>query len=184
MKPEDIAAFVRANIEPLPRAGPRYSVAAKLTDGTSLPCVVVESVTHVVDLAMRRFEEERLREIKSNSGLTGGYRKIVEAFVAAGNRVNYYEIESLQKSDFAIPLARLGEIKGETSMGWTEFYGTMKDGAEFRFGTTFHEEFFEMPQGYSATDIQMIVPAVRSEEPRYEKVFREKPFFICYIEGL
>jgi hypothetical protein len=37
----------------------------------------------------------------------------------------------------------------------------MRDGSEFRFATTFLIEFFEMPDGYTANDIQKITPAVR-----------------------
>jgi hypothetical protein len=187
MEPEEIVTFVKANIEPLPAIapyGPRYRVSATLTDGTFLPCVVVEATKYVVELAMRRFEEEKKGGIKAILSRSGGYQKIVENFVANGNCVNHYDIKSVQMSKFSIPLQRLREIRGETSMGWTEFYATMSDGVEFRFGTTFFEEFFEMPPGYSSTDIRKIVPAIRSEKPRYETVYREKPFFTCYIDGL
>jgi hypothetical protein len=94
------------------------------------------------------------------------YRSIVRNFVATGNTINDYDIREVGLSSFAIPLARTREIKGETSMSWTEFYATMQDGAEFRFGTTFLIEFFEMPDGYTANDIQKITPAVRGQTPR------------------
>jgi hypothetical protein len=54
-------------------------------------------------------------------------------------------------------------------MSWTEFYATMRDGAEFRFGTTYLIEFFEMPDEYTAADIEKITPAVRGEKPRIER---------------
>ena len=69
-------------------------------------------------------------------------------------------------------------------MSWTEFYAIMRDGKEFRFGTTFLTEFFDMPTGYSAADITKIIPAVRDERPRQEKIYREKPCFTCYVDGL
>jgi hypothetical protein len=69
-------------------------------------------------------------------------------------------------------------------MSWTEFYATMRDGKEFRFGTTFWVEFFNMPDGYTATDIMKIVPAVRNEKPRTDMIYRDKPFFTCYVDGL
>lgn len=186
MRPDEIATWVKAHAEALPAIepyGPRYRVSATLTDGTVLSCVV-ESMKPVVELAMRRFEQEKKGGIKAILGLMGGYPKIVENFVTTGNCVNHYDIESLDISRFAIPLARLREVKGETSMGWTEFYATMTDGVEFCFGTSFYQEFFDMPPGYSGTDIRKIIPAVRSETRKYEKVFREKPFFTCYIDGL
>jgi hypothetical protein len=140
MKPEEIVRFVKNNIEPLPAIahyGQRYRVSATLTDGTFLPCVVVEATKHVVELAMRRFEEEKKGSIKAILSRSGGCQKIVENIVTTGNCVNYYDIRSVQMSRFSIPLQRLREIAGETSMGWTEFYATMSDGVEFRFGTTF-----------------------------------------------
>lgn len=187
MTPEAIAAFVTSNIEPIPALAPygaRFRVSATLTDSTFLPCAVIEAAQPVVDLAMRRFDEEKKGGIRAILRMAGGYPAIVRNFVISGNCVNSYDIESLQPSKFAISLERSREIGGETSMSWTEFYGTMHDGVEFRFGTTFLTEFFDMPEGYSATDIQKIVPAVRGEKPRQENIYQEKPFFTCYIDGL
>jgi hypothetical protein len=181
MRDEEIVEFVKRQVQPLPPLSPygeRYRAAATLTDGTYLPCIVVESASKLVELALRRFEDSH-----HASHTSMGYHAIVKSFVARGNAVNHYDIKELSISPFAIPLARLSEIRGETSMGWTEFYATMTNGTEFCFGTTFHCEFFEMPQGHVATDIQRIVPAVRGEKRRREPVYREKPFFTCYIDG-
>jgi hypothetical protein len=182
MHQEDIVAFVKQNIEPLPAHpsyGARFRVAATLTDGTYLPCVVVESASRTVDLAIKRFEATR----KSLSRYMG-YRAIVAAFVTKGNAVNDYDLRQLSLSPFAIPLARMREIRGETSMGRTEFYATMRDGREFRFGTTFLTEFFDMPEGYTAPEIMRVVPAVRGEQPRTQKTYRDRPFFTCFVDGL
>jgi hypothetical protein len=143
MKTAEIIAFVQNNVEPLPAHAPygaRYRVSASLTDGTVLPCVVIEGVEPTLDLAKKRFDETR----KSKDPYMG-YRSIVKSFVARGNTVNNYDLSSLSVSSHAIPLARMKEIGGETSMSWTEFYALMKDGKEFRFGTTFLTEFFAMP---------------------------------------
>ncbi len=153
MRAKEIAEFISQQIEPLPAIhsyGARYRVSATLTDGTHLPCVVVESASRLVDLAIRRFDETRSDKSLHRSV---GYRAIVKTFVTHGNSVNDYDIQSLAISPFAIPLARAGEIGGETSMSWTEFYATMTDGTEFRFGTQFSIEFFNMPTGYVATEI-------------------------------
>ena len=182
MRPEDIVAFVKKNVEPLPPSPPygeRFRVAATLNDGTHLPCVVVESASRTVDLAIKRFEETR-----KSSDPYGGYRAIVRTFVTQGNTVNDYDLRELSLSPFAIPLARAQEIGGETSMSWTEFYATMQDGREFRFGTTFLTEFFDMPEGYAVADIKRITPAVRREKPKTERTYREKPFFTCFVDGL
>ncbi len=182
MRTEDIVEFVRKHVEPLPAYPPygeRYRVAATMIDGTPLPCVVIESASRTVDLALKRIDETR-----KSSDPYMGYRAIVTSFATRGNSVNDYDLKELAQSRFAIPVARMNEIGGETSMSWTEFYAVMKDGAEFRFGTIYRTEFFDMPSGYSAADIARIVPAVRGEKPRQEHIYRDKPFFTCYVEGL
>ena len=182
MNPDDIAAFVKKNVEPLPPSPPyaeRFRVAATLTDGTYLPCVVVENASRTVELALKRFEETR-----KSADPYMGYSAIVKSFVTKGNTVNDYDLRELSLSSFAIPLAKAREIGGETSMSWTEFYATMGNGCEFRFGTTFLTEFFDMPEGYVASDIMRIIPAVRGEPPRINRTYREKPFFTCFVDGL
>jgi hypothetical protein len=184
MSTDEIVEFIRKTIEPLPPSAPygeRYRVSATLKDGLHLPCVVFESATRVVDLAIKRFDETR-RDKSLN--IMMDYRAIVRTFVTTGNTVNDYDIREVGISPFAISLARVREIRGETSMSWTEFYAIMQDGAEFRFGTTFLREFFQMPEGYVASDIQKIIPAVRGEKPRSETIYREKPFFTCYLDGI
>jgi hypothetical protein len=182
MRAEEIVDFIKRNVEPLPASPPygeRYRVAGTLTDGTPLPCIVVESASLTVDLALKRFEQTK----KSNDPHMG-YRAIVRSFVTKVNTVNDHDLRELSTSPYAIPLLRMREIRGETSMSWTEFYAIMTDGKEFRFGTTFLTEFFDMPSGYSASDIAKIVPAIRGEPPRQEHIHREKPFFTCLVEGL
>lgn len=178
MRAEEIIRFLRNNIEPL-TVGPYcggYRAMGELTDGTTLPCIIAMSEESRVNLALRRFEEAR-RDLSQ-------FRSMVTSFVAWGNRVSWYELRELSPSPYAIPVSRLNEIGGETSMAWTEFYATMRDGAEFRFGTTFNQEFFEMPAGYAANDIVKIVPAVRNESPRIARIYNDKPIFSCYVPGL
>jgi hypothetical protein len=182
MQQEDVIAFVKKNAEPLPPCPPygeRFRVAATLTDGTYLPCVVVESASCTVDLAIKRFDETR-----TSTDPYMGYRAIVRCFVTHQNAIRDFDLRELSLSPSAIPVARLREIRGETSMSWTEFYATMRDGCEFRFGTSYLTEFFDMPDGYAASDIVRIVPSVRGQQPRAEKIYRERPFFRCFVDGL
>jgi hypothetical protein len=80
---------------------------------------------------------------------------------------------------------RMQEINGETSMSWTQFTVRMKDGAEFEFGTAFNMQFFNMPNGYSGSDIAKIIPATRGTARNSGAVlFRERPFFSCFIDGI
>lgn len=183
MKDAEIATFVKETITPWPAIkqmgyGERYPVSVILNDGTVLPCVVIEASKEQTNLAIRRFKE--IQDEKSKGYMT--YPRIVESFVTSGNRVNPYDIKSLSPSRFAITSEPEGSIGGETSMGWIEFYATMKDGKEFRFGTSFHTEFFDMPDGYSGADIVMLKPAVRSEKPRMNEIYRERLFFTCYTQ--
>lgn len=182
MRSEDIIAYVKKHIEPLPACPPygeQFRVSAILTDGTCLPCVIVAGASKRVDLAIKRFEETR-----KSTDPSMGYRAIVQSFVTGGGTVNSYDLKELSPSPFAIPLARMREINGETSMSWTAFSATMKDGQEFRFGTAYLIEFFSMPDGYTATDIVKIIPATRGERPQHEGMYRERPFFTCYVDGL
>jgi hypothetical protein len=184
MRIEEIVEFLQKNIEPLPPSKPygaRYRVSATLKDGLYLPCVVFQSASHTIDLAIRRFDETRGNE---SLNIMQDYRAIVRNFVTKGNTLNDYDVHEIGISDFAIPLARSREIQGETSMGWTAFRGIMHDGAEFHFGTSFLMEFFEMPDGYTAKDIQKIIPAAPLEKRFTGKIYRERPFFTCFIDGI
>jgi hypothetical protein len=182
MNAKEIADFVRRNIEPLPALHPygeRYRVSGILRDGTALPCIVVESASKRIDLALRRFKETK-PPVESRES----YLAVVRNFVAVGNRLNDYDLRELSISPHAIPLARLREINGETTMGWTEFTAIMSDGRPFLFGTRFLTEFFDMPQGYSAQNISRIIPAVEGKPSGEQPIYREKPFFTCYIDCL
>jgi len=180
MKKEDIFAFIKT-IEPIEgRDGAIFRCAAVLVDGTFLPCVVIQEAEAIVKLAMRRFDETRG---KTSTNMVMDYKSIVKNFVCGGNKVNDYDIRELQISPYAIPIERLKEIKGETSMSWTEFTAEMDDGKRFIFGTTYLMEFFNMPSGYTAERITKIIPSEMGK-PQFrgkEGILRERPFFICYI---
>jgi hypothetical protein len=186
MDEKDIAAFAKANFEPIrgPVGRSAYRCAAYLADGVYLPCVLIASKSEWVDLAVRRFAETAAdgRRLfgRRRFGRGFDYRSVVEVFVAAGNRVDSDDIVRLEASRYALPLERLLEIKGETSMSWTQFVGVMKDGREFSFGTTFLTQFFNMPTGYTASD----VTTIRSHERMDGELFRERPFFTCFVDGL
>ncbi|MCE0498601.1 MAG: hypothetical protein LV481_11705 [Methylacidiphilales bacterium] len=174
MDESSIAAYVREHIEPLPHPhyGPRYRVAATLKDGLFLPCVVIASRTRRLELADKRLKETKLDE------------RILSTFVCSGNRLNHYDIATLSVSPYAIPLSHLKNMGGETSMMWTQFHVIMNDNKEFIFGTTFLDEFFSMPDGYSADNVIRIFPAQKGERITAEGIYRERPFFECLIAGL
>ena len=199
---KEIIKFLKDKIEPLENDsyGTGYRASVYLVDGTFLPCVIFRNSKTIVELAIRRFEEEQTgRSIFSKSSRLG-YYDIVKNFVARGNCINAYNIGKISKSKFAFPLSILKQIHGETHMSWTGFVGRMKDGECFSFGTTFLMEFFDMPEKYSVEDIDEIINhsyisklgEIRSCYAEIEKptdkhndlIYRERPYFECFLDNL
>lgn len=190
MKHPDLIAFLKSQVTPLEDSihGPRYRAAAWLTDGTYLPCVVFQDQQKLVDLASRRFDETR-------ASASHEYLAVVETFVASGSRLALWNIQRVETSPFAWDIEVLRRIHGETTMGWTSFVVEMKDGKYFNLGTSFHSEFFDLPAGYTFHDITtvhsgMVYHDTAGLKPfawdlvNSVKVYRDKPFFTCYVQGL
>lgn len=116
---EDIIRYLINYVEPLPDSayGLGYRAAVHLVDGTYLPCVIFRNPKTIVDLAIRRFDEEKRGKgvFSRSSGL--GYPDIVKTFVTNGNCINYYDVAKVEKSPYAIPEQLLQQIHGETLMG-------------------------------------------------------------------
>src|ERR1700743_1888144 len=94
MSENEIMDYLKVNIDPLENVnfGSGYRASAFLKDGTYLPCVTFRNPKAIIDLAMKRFQEEQSGKsiFSKASGL--GYREIVKSFVARGNCVNPYDI--------------------------------------------------------------------------------------------
>jgi hypothetical protein len=189
IRPVEIAHFVKQSVEPLPDSiyGPRYRASAYLLDGTYLPCVVFQCEKTQVALFSKRMKDLQ-KEPKQQ-------RVITTSFVAAGNRVNHFDLKLVEHSPYAWPLATLKTIHGETTMGWTAFVAEMQDGTMYSYGTSFRFEFFDLPKGYSYADILRIhsgmvySPAGGLQKFSLEHIrdiptLREKPFFTCYLKEL
>lgn len=179
--------------------GPKYRCSLTLKDGTFLPCAIIHSKQRLVALAKKRIEEEsRGRGIFR--GRSDRYEQILSTFVSGGNRINDYDVKSATVSKYAIPLSLLSQIHGETSMGWTGWVFRMNDGRCFSYGTSFLMEFFQLPDGYSFSDVAevinhsfvnpdgAVVPVSRGAMPpevyRAHSVFRERVFFSCAVDGI
>jgi hypothetical protein len=136
-------------------------------------------------------------------GRIGGddpYGQIVTTFVARGNRVNDYDIASSDSSQNAIPLTLLRQIHGETFMAWTGWVFRMRDDRLFSYGTSFRAEFLQLPEGYDFHDVTevinhsfvdtngAVVALTQGALPpaNYDrtKVFRERAFFVCAVDGI
>ncbi|KAG1682723.1 hypothetical protein GQR58_010518 [Nymphon striatum] len=129
----NISGFIQNEEEASPDSnyGNGYRCSAYLNDGTFRPCVIIRKNQKYIDLACRRIKEE----IKGKSIFANkkeGYRETIKTFVTSGNNVNDYDIKSVEKSRFAIPLSILDKIEGETT------------------------EFFDLPNGYTFNDVNKI----------------------------
>jgi hypothetical protein len=185
-------------VEPLEDSiyGPRYRCALTLKDGTELPCAILQSKSKIVDLAKRRFKEEQ--SWRRKIGGADPYGQVVSVFVTGGNRINDYDVVDAAPSRFAIPLALLSQIHGETTMAWTGWVFEMSDGRFFPYGSSFSMEFFQLPDGYSFADVTKVhnhsfVTAsgelrtlkqgeMLPDDYDHEKLFRERIYFTCAIE--
>ena len=204
MTTEEIIKFLKSEIEPIEdeNIGLGYRASVYLKDGTYLPAVIFRNPNLIVDQAIKRFKEE-----KSGKGFIDwgkekdAYREIVKLFVTKGNKINDYDIEKVEESPFAFPIEILKTIRGETTMAWTGFVARMKDGKVFGFGTSFLMEFFQLPNGYDASDIEEIINHSyisktgelkshkipffqRPDDYDINAIHRERLFFECYLEGL
>lgn len=180
MKEDEIIYWVRHNIKPIADLCGKnaFRCAAYMKDGLYLPCVLFCEAQAHTNLAISRFEE--LRKWRIAKSIPSDYSMVVKSFVTSGNSVNLYDLDRVEASPFAIPVERLMEVRGETSMGWTAFAAIMDDGKEFSFGTGFLNEFFNMPDGYVPDRIKQIIPHRNEVKP----VYREKPFFTCFIDNV
>ncbi len=203
MRTEEIINYLRKNIEPLPdrNMGDGYRASVYLIDGTYLPCVIFRNSRSITNLALKRFKEENKKKGLFSKSTSMSYFNIVKHFVTNGNKINEYDIKSIEKSEYAFPLIIHKQIKGETTMGWTGFAAKMKNGKHFGFGTSFLTEFFHLPKGYSVDDIVEIInhsyvlkngelrshrqgPETRPEEFQDAIVYRERPYFECFLDSL
>jgi hypothetical protein len=189
INPSVLKGFLQDKIEPLEDSvfGKRYRAAAHLTDGTHLPCVVFQSQRNQVELALRRFKQLASRPEE--------YKQVVASFVSKGSRLADWTIKSVEPSPYAWPVALLKSIHGETAMSWISFVAEMRDGTLYSFGTTFLIEFFDLPDGYTYDDIKSIQSGMvfspgrgltqySLEALRDARVYRERPFFTCYLDYL
>jgi len=204
MNNSEIIQFLKDNIEPLKKEfeGNQYRCSAYLKDGTYLPCVIFQNPGPTVNQAIKRLKEERTgKSIFAKILRFDGYRDMVKLYTTSGNKVNEYDIARVEISPFALPKHILSTIDGETTMSWTGFGVKMKDGKKFGFGTSFLFEFFQMPEGYEANDIDVIlnhqymstsgelkehnVPFTEWPSDYDEKaIYRECQYFKCYMEGI
>lgn len=191
---EDIIKFIKETIEPIQdnNYGAGYRASAYLKDGTFLPSVIFRNPSPTVNLAVKRFNNPQ-------SSFGSSYNEIVKHFVTSGNCVNHSDIAKIELSKHAFPISILNQIKGESKMGWTGFVAKMRDGNQFGFGTDFHFDFFDMPEGYEPGDIVEIINhsyIAKNGELKsyhspdfyeifsYDMVFHSKPFFECFVEHL
>ncbi|HEX6716853.1 MAG TPA: hypothetical protein VF088_07065 [Pyrinomonadaceae bacterium] len=180
MTQEDkLVRFLRSEIEPISDGYSKkaYRASAYLRDGTYLPCVVFRQMSDIVELAIRRIADTKSEKEED----WYNYQMVIRSFVATTNRVAFYDVARIEKSPYALPVSILKKVleAGETHMSWISFVGVMNDSKQFDFGSTYHVEFFDMPEGYTAECIVDVIPhrSVGSQ------MFREKPYFNCFVDA-
>jgi hypothetical protein len=164
---------------------PIWRCAARLRDGTYLPCVALSHRRKTVDTMLAGLKETLAWEAAHppKPGHVAGptsSRDIIHAAVSMFSRVGAEDIAALEPSRYALPAARLREITSETRMGWTQFIGVMKDGVQLSFGTHWEDAFFDLPDGYTGEDVVRIIPHGSTGGP----VYRDRPYFTCLVDGL
>jgi hypothetical protein len=193
--------FLKSGIEafPDPHYGDGFRCSVYLKDGVFLPCVVLRQTMPNVQLAMRRFEQERKGKGIFGSG-QNGYEQIVKSFVTSGNRINNFDIASVEPSRFAMPLSLLRQVRGETWMSCTGFVLEMQDGSLHPFGTSFDTKFFALPEQYGFGDVvrvhnhayvspdgelKALIPGLGNIPEDYDPatLYRARPYFICYYDA-
>ena len=112
-----------------------------LRDNVIIPCVKFSCADTYIDLAIRRFEEEKENKIFLNNE-ENPYRKIVSHFCIEHNIIDSKKIVRIERSRYSFPIEILKQIRGETLMSWTGFVVKMRDGNYFNFGTAFSFAFF------------------------------------------
>ena len=191
----ELEQYIEGGAEPFPadtgEVGYRCSV--DLTDGTHLPCVMIRRREPMIELVQRRLAEEKPRNgIFRDS--TDPYREMLSHFVTTGNRIDADDVKNVTPSRYAIPMALLKRIKGETVMAWTGFVLGMNDGHKFAFGTSFRMSFFDLPFGYSFEGVDEVhnhsyidqdgeLRSIHDDVSAWRNAFgdcviyREKPYF-------
>ena len=157
-----------------------YRASVYLVDDTYLPCVVFRNQNDRFELALHRFEETRNNKKLHESV---GYEAVVKSFVLRGNRLADYSITKIKPSPYVLAdkfIKKLWEA-GETRMGSTQFVAEMQDGKRFNFNGNINYHFFQMPNGYTSSQIKEVYP---HEYIKNACIFFERPYFDCYIEGL
>ncbi len=203
MNGTELLKYLEANADrDDPIYGPQCRCSVTLTDGLFLPCVVLRRAKPTVDLALRRFEEE-----KQGKGIFGRskkpYQQIVRHFITSGSSVDNHYVQSIDPSPFALPSKIMSQIKGETMMSWTGWVFEMTDGSIFSYGSTFSYDFFELPEGYNFRNVAKVhnhsyvnaegnLVSINEDRADYiekrnaddqARVYRERPYFICIADS-
>jgi len=181
MKKDEITRWIQTEIEPIRDLVGRnaYRCSAYLHDGLYLPCVLVRESQAYADLALKRFQQARESGITDPKNIVPGYYPtVVRNFITSGNRVNLYDIERVEVSPYAIPVRLLRQVRGETRMSWTQFAVVTEDGNEYSFGTTYSMEFFNIPDDFSWDKVTTVI----SHRSETEPVYRERPYFSCFVD--
>ncbi len=176
--------FLVAEVEPVFQyctGETSYRAACYLKDGAYFPCVEFKSTDELVYRAVRRLDEARDGKISYD------YPSVLKSFLTIHNCIHSFHIKSVEHSPYAIPnhhrdiLYKAADaLKVELTWDSMPFVAEMKDGNRFAYWFEEKAEFFEMPVGYNANQINSVFPNRKLKTQTYSS----KISFDCYIDCL
>jgi hypothetical protein len=174
--PERIHSSATAHGAEFPGAHgrPTFRCAARLLDGTYLPCVLLCEARARIDAVVAIANRSDAPDYDVL------YPSLLSTLAVSGNRVEAALVAELEQCPYAIPWSLLSTLSDGLNPDPVEFTAQMDDGVAFSFGTAWDLAFFDMPTGYTGTRIRTVLRGVAQNSRPY----RERPYFVCFVEGV
>jgi hypothetical protein len=178
--------YLLDNIEPVDRIFPMtetlYRAAAKLIDGTIIPCVEFKPYTPKV-IRCFTFHNDEAKEDKET---------LVDVLFIGRNSISPHCVEEVMDSPYVIPKqfrGKLLEFADTFNINLVHsgfhFVTQMDDGTEFVHYYVENSEFIDLPDGYTSKQIINVIPKIiGSKRKRNIKPLGNRISFDCYLKGL
>ncbi|MBC7768700.1 MAG: hypothetical protein H7124_07925 [Phycisphaerales bacterium] len=184
MTPESLLArLAQTGIEEVPVefGGPGHRCSVWLTDGTHLPCILMERVGPYAD-RLREIVDQELRGEGSYALTANPVREALKTQFAGSNHVTLHDVARIEPSPFAIPMRLLRQVSGETATDLWLFSLETADARRFTFRGSHLAQmlFFDLPEGVHFGDFTKVhnLRRGRSSGPTFEA----RPFFRCLVD--
>jgi len=179
-------ALANLGIEEVPPefGGPGFRCAARLNDGTHLPCVLVQPIGPYADRRREMIEAE-FRGEGSYALFPDPLRESIKSELNWSNRVASHHIARIEPSRFAIPISLLKQVRGETAMSFWLFALETAEARRFSFtgGHLAEMLFFDLPDDLQFSDFVSVRNVDRNKRlPKCEGNFVARMFFDCFVD--